>query len=243
MDTPVAPGRGAVPAIYGEGDQSINRRALIVGAGLLAVSPAMARGRPNAVAALLAASGGLPVLQRVRAVLWTGTMHRGVGKSAEDLGIETRIEPFQTARWMSWSLEDGRASANRLVVDRDYGFEVLGGEQRALAPDRLIALRQQFAMYGYMLLAGASLSASGGRVTAERPGFPAMRFTLGRHGMASADYVAAFGDAPAAPVHLAFDGVVEDQGVRWPRHIVITDRKKTRTALTIEDFSVELAPA
>src|SRR6202012_1761053 len=99
MDTPAAPERGAFPRIYGAGEQSINRRVMIAAMGALALSPAVAaRGRPDPVAALLAATGGLPVLQRVRAVSWTGTMPRGSAAHVEDLGIETRIEPFGAAR-------------------------------------------------------------------------------------------------------------------------------------------------
>lgn len=198
----------------------------------------------------MAAIGGRALIERVRSLRWSGTARIFAGARTIDLGVDTLVEPFVRARSDSWPAGEGRSALRTLMIEGGRGFTVTDGKQSPLAPAATANERQQFAVYGYMLMAGARWTAgSNGRLMGEHPGFPPIELRCGRDGrIRSADYVVASPDEAAAPgdpatlirEHFAFAGTVDDKGVRWPRKIAIVQDGKPFFALSIDQFSVEL---
>jgi hypothetical protein len=247
MDAPEAPERSAIPSLYGDGNGCINRRALIFAASATFALPARARNAiapaADPVARARTAMGG-DSLARVRTIGWSGAARLFAPGRAIDLHVETRIEPFVRARSESWLAADDRSAKRTLMVEGHGAFAVIEGKQIPLAPAQAEYERQQFGIYGHMLLAGIALARGNGFASA-KAGYPEAWFTLARGGMlATADYLV---DAPdtAATIRerLSFSGSVTDQGINWPRHIAITQNGKPFYDLTIDELTVELAPA
>lgn len=188
--------------------------------------------------------GGSAVLARVRAVGWTGTARVSTPGRTLELGVETRIEPFIRARSDTWLLEEGRVEKRTMMIEGKDGFLVFKGRQVAMPPIQAAHERQQFGIYGHMLLAGVAI-ARGNVIASAKAGYPEALLALGRDGMpAAAAYVV---DAPDAAGKIrerfTFSGSVTDQGVRWPQRIAITQNGKPFFALAIDDLTVELSAA
>lgn len=188
--------------------------------------------------------GGAALLARVRAIGWTGTARMASGGHVLDLGIETRIEPFVRARSESWLIDDGRAEKRTIMVEGHDAFVVFRGRQVSLPPAQATHEREEFGVYGHLLLAGTAF-ARGGAVLSSRPGYPDALLALGRDGMpTSAAYVVASPDSPGRiREHFIFSGSVSDNGLRWPRRIAVTRDGKPFVVQTIEDLTVELSAA
>lgn len=245
MGTPEAPERGASWSLYGDGNGSINRRALIVAATAFSAFPAAAA-RPfvDPVARARAAMGGSDLLARVRAIGWTGTARVITAGRTLELGVETRVEPFIRARSDSWLVEEGRVEKRTMMIEGDTGFLVFKGRQVPMPPMQAAHERQQFGIYGHMLLAGIAI-ARGNVIASAKAGYPEALLALGRDGMpAAAAYVV---DSPDSGVTIrerfTFSGSVTDQGVRWPQRIAISQNGKPFFALAIDDLTVELSAA
>ena len=243
MGTPQAPERGASCPLYGDGNGSINRRALIVAATAFSAFPAAAA-RPliDPVARARAAMGGSALLARIRAIGWTGTARVVTGGRTLELGVETRVEPFIRARSDTWLLEDGRVEKRTMMIEGQDGFLVFRGRQVAMPPQQAAHERQQFGIYGHMLLAGIAI-AHGNVIASAKAGYPEAMLALGRDGMpAAAAYVVDSPDsAGTIRERFTFSGSVSDQGVRWPQRIAITQNGKPFFALAIDDLTVELS--
>lgn len=192
----------------------------------------------------MAAVGAPELLARVRAIRWAGTAKLFAGGKAIDLGIETMVEPFVRARSDSWIAADGRSAMRTLMIEGDRGFQVIEGKQSALPPGAAANERQQFGVYGYMLMAGARWTpARNGRLLGEHPGFPPIEISCGRDGrIQTADYLLVSPDAAGRPIreHFAFAGTMTDKGISWPHRIAIVRDGKPFLALSIDDFSVDL---
>lgn len=231
----------------------------VMAAAVALAEGAVARPRPAAdpVARAIATAGGAAVLARVRSLSWAGTARVIAGETNGpiDLMMETRIEPFVRARSDSWPAAQGRSSGKTLMIEGRTGFMVDNTAQRALTAGMARHEREQFGVYGYLLLAGATVTNAGPRrLTAVREGFPPISLTLGADGrIVGADYLVAAPDAverpgvdgSARPIreHFVFSGTIADKGVRWPRRIEIFRHGRPFLRLAINDLSVELAPA
>jgi len=193
------------------------------------------------------AAGGRALLARVKSIRWTGTAKVFAGDRTIDLGVETYVEPFLRARSDSWPAKDGRSERRTLMIEGERGFKVVKGVQSALPPAATLNERQQFGAYGYMLMAGARWETlPRGVARGTRTGFPSIDCRFGKDGrLLSADYVVASPEdsAPAKPIreYLRFAGTVTDKGVRWPQRLAIAQDNRPFFALSIDDFSVELA--
>lgn len=198
---------------------------------------------PDPVARARAAMGG-EALARVRAIGWSGSARRFAPGRAIDLQVETRIEPFLRARSDSWLASDDRSAKRTLMVEGHAAFAVVEGKQIPLAQTQAEHERQQFGIYGHMLLAGVTL-ARGNGFTSARPGYPDASFTLGRGGMlTTADYQLDTPDgATTIRERLTFAGSISDRGVNWPRRIAIMRNGKPFQSLTIDELTVDLSPA
>ncbi len=213
----------------------------------LAVSalPAQARKREiDPLARARAAMGGAGLLARVRSIGWSGAARLfAPGRTIEVL-VEARIEPFVRARSFTWLASDDRSARRTLMVEGNNAFAVLDGRQMALAPEQAEHERQQFGIYGHMLLAGVAI-ARGSNIASAKAGFPEALFTLGRDGSyASADYrIAAPDGVGSIRERFTFSGQITDQGLTWPRRIAIARDGKAFSSMVIDDLTVELAPA
>ena len=195
------------------------------------------------MARVRAAMGGA-LLERVTALEWGGTAVVIAGGRALKLGIETRVEPFVRARSNSWILAEGRGSMRTMMIERDGGFAVISGSQRALPPLQVAHERQQYGLYGLMRFREARAERSGA-VRSSHAAAPAATFRIGADGMpVSADYIVDSPE-PGRPIreHVTFAKSIGNQGIRWPRRITIAQDGKPFLALAIEDFRVELAAA
>ena len=188
--------------------------------------------------------GGAALLARVRAIGWSGTARISTAAGVIDLGVDTRVEPFVRARCETWLVADGRPSMRTLMIEGHDGFSVNEGRQLPLSPRHAEHERQQFGIYGHMLLAGIA-TVQGSKIAAARPGLPAALFAVGHDGMlASADYIVDGPDSAATiREHFTFSGMVTDKGLLWPRRIAITRNGTPFFALTIDELAVELSPA
>lgn len=188
--------------------------------------------------------GGSDLLARVRAIGWSGTARTIAAGRTVELGVETRVEPFIRARSDSWLVEEGRIEKRTMMVEGDSGFLVFKGRQVPMPPMQAAHERQQFGIYGHLLLAGIAM-ARGNLIASAKAGYPEALLALGRDGMpAAAAYVV---DSPDSHTKIrerfTFSGSVTDQGVRWPQRIAITRNGKPFFALAIDDLSVELSAA
>ena len=248
MYAPAAPERSANRSLYGDGSASINRRALIIGATALSALPASGHARvasaTDPVSRARTAMGGAALLRRVKAIGWSGSAKVFTAGQVNDLRVETRIEPFVRARSDSWLAGEDRSARRILMVEGHGAFAVIDGKQTQLAPIRAEYERQQFGIYGHMLLAGIAI-AQGKGIASAKAGFPEALFTVTRSGMfATADYQVAAPDTPDSfREHFIFGGSVTDQGLRWPQRIAITRNGKAFYNLTIDELTLELSPA
>lgn len=188
--------------------------------------------------------GGSDLLARVRAIGWTGTARVIAGGRTLELGVETRVEPFVRARSETWLVEEGRVEKRTMMIEGDNGFLVFKGRQVSMPPMQAAYERQQFGIYGHMLLAGIAI-ARGNIIASAKAGYPEALLALGRDGMpAAAAYVV---DSPDSGTTIrerfTFSGSVTDQGVRWPQRITTTQYGKPIFALAIDDLTVELSAA
>lgn len=193
------------------------------------------------------AAGGQAQLARVRVVAWSGVARVMIGQTPVDLMVETRIEPFARARIDTWLPSEGRSATQTVMIERDSAFLVHNGAQTALPRPQALFERHRLAAYAYLLLAPASVSATGPRrLSAIRDGFPPITLTLGPDDrISSADYtiVAASGQPALVRQHLSFAGSVSAQGIHFPRTTTIFQNGRLELRMTISDFSVELDPA
>ncbi len=195
----------------------------------------------------LTAAGGQAQLARVRVVAWSGVARVLIGRTPVDLMVETRIEPFSRARIDTWLPSEGRSTTQTVMIERDSAFLVHNGAQTSLPTPQALFERHRLAVYAYLLLAPASVSATGRhRLSAIRDGFPPITLTLGPDDrIASADYAIVASDARGALVrqHLSFAGSVSAQGIHFPRTTSIFQNGRLELRMTITDFSVELDPS
>jgi len=189
----------------------------------------------------LKAAGGRDKLSRVKALRWTGSAQVELPGKSLRLEVETRVEPFVRARTRSW-LEGKPETARTLVIEPDAGFVERNGTRTALPDRQALHERQQYALYGYMLLALAPTRAEGAGLIAERSGLPPVRFLLEGDYLAAADYAVASPDSDGTvPQRFIFEGEYPDQGIHWPQTITILHSDQPYFILDIETFSVELA--
>jgi hypothetical protein len=247
MDTPVKPERGFVPALYGECASRINhgiavigRRALIAGALAL---PVAARAGPKAdlLNRVLKASGGREKLARVRAMNWTGTATVNAGDKTLQIQVKTRVEPFVRARSESF-LAGKPETVRTLIIEPDGGYVERGGKRTPLPARQTDHERQQYGVYGYMLLGQAPARVEGNRIVSQRPGLPPISFLTEGDYLAAADYTV---DDPETDGTIAqrfiFEGEYGDLGIHWPQTVTIFHNDKLYFMLDLQSFSVEFA--
>lgn len=230
----------ALPPVYGGADRAINRRQTIAG---LAVLPAFPTRKDDAIARAERAIGGRALVDRVRALSWRGTAEVMAPDRTLVLGVETRIEPFIRARSRSWIKAQGEASARTLVIEPDAGYVLRDGARQALPAPLVAHERQQYGLYGHLLLRGR-LQASRTDLLSTRDGFPPARLTLSPDGrVIGAEMSVTAPDDPARTIReqIGLDSWSVTNGLVWPRRLAIRQDGKRYFTLVIDALTVELS--
>jgi hypothetical protein len=193
------------------------------------------------LARVIKAAGGRDLLARVKAIAWAGHAQVHTGEKTLLLDVKTRVEPFVRAR-SETALSGTAGTARTLIIEPDTGYVERDGTRTRLPPRQVEHERQQYAVYGYMLLVHARANVMNGQIVAERPGLPQIRFATKGDFLAAADYavVSPEGDATLNERFL-FEGELPDKGVHWPKTITILQNDRPYFILDLETFSVEFA--
>jgi len=219
----------------------MSRRALIAGALALPVAARAGGFAPDLLARAVAAAGGRALLNRVKALNWTGIARVMAGEKTLEIVVKTRVEPFVRARSDSFLL-NRPATARTLIIEPDGGFVERAGVRTPLPERQTRHERQQYGIYGYMLLTQAPAWVEDGGIRSERPGLPPIRFLTEGDYLAAADYIVSSPDSDGTIAQrFVFEGEMPDKGVHWPQTISIFQNDKPYFILDLQTFSVELA--
>lgn len=220
----------------------ITRRAVLAAAGACAASPA-----ERFLDRAIAATGGEAALRRVRQLRWTGQAVVQAGARRLELGVATTVTPFAAARSETWLLSDRPAAKRAMVLEGGDLFQERDGARTPLPAPQARHERQQYALYGLMLLtplkdspgALAGLDDDGGLLTRHPLAPPTTLYLDERWRLASAENVV---DAPDGVSRIAqtidFLGEIESRGVRWPARLKIRQDGRPYFDLTLATFEV-----
>jgi hypothetical protein len=219
--------------------------ALLGAIALLAAAPAADPVLERAVTR----AGGAAALARAGTLSWRGRATIHAGGNTIEIGVSTRVVPFRSARSDSWLLSQGPASTRSLIIEGEQGWIERGGVRAPMPPAMLRHERQQYAIYGLMLLLPARGHVvarriePGGRtvLTVAHPEAPVPELVFDRAGrLVEARDRVADPDGGAAEIDqvFLFSGEIVDRGVHWPRRIDILQRGQPYFTLEIDRFAV-----
>lgn len=196
---------------------------------------------PDLLDRVISAAGGRALLARVKALNWTGVARVNAGDKTLNISVKTRVEPFVRARSETF-LVGQPETARTLIIEPDGGFVEKGGVRTGLPARQIEHERQQYGLYGYLLLAFAPAHLEAGRIVSQRPGLPPIRFLTEGDYLAAADYTVSSPDSDGTiSQQFIFEGEMPDKGVHWPRTITIAQNDKPYFILDLQTFSVDLA--
>lgn len=249
MKTPARPEGGVNPTLYGECPTGINhaqaaigRRALL---GAALALPVAARAEALAPAGLLDtamdAIGGKALLSRVKSIEWMGTAT--VWKHKVPLMMQARIEPFVSARIESWAAGKRDQISGVMTLSPQGDSLVYDGKPTPMRAQMAQYEREQYGLFGYLLLAQAPTRAQGDKLIAERPGYPRAVFTVdGKGVLTSAEYhVRSSTNEGAVGQWIEFQRSISDKGVSLPRRITIHQAGEPFLTWSVNRLSIELA--
>lgn len=219
--------------------------ALLGAIALLAAAPVADPVLERAVAR----AGGTAALGRAETLSWRGRATIHAGGNTIEIGVSTRVVPFRGARSDSWLLSQGAGSTRSLIIEGEQGWTERGGVRAPMPAAMLRHERQQYAIYGLMLLLPARghvvarRAEPGGRtvLTIAHPEAPITELVFDRAGrLAEARDRVADPDGGAAEIDqlFRFSGEIVDHGVHWPRRIDILQRGQPYFTLEIDRFEV-----
>lgn len=184
--------------------------------------------------------GGPALLARVKALQWTGLARVEAGDRTLEIEVDTRVEPFVRAR--SLTRLAGTSDTRTLIIEPDGGWVERGGTRTPLPAAQTLHERQQYGLYGYMLLVQAPTRVAGDHLVADKPGLPPVTLLMEGDVVAGADYTVAdpAGNGTVAQRFL-LEGEMRDRGIRWPQTITILRDGKSYFTLDLDDFTVTLA--
>jgi hypothetical protein len=184
--------------------------------------------------------GGKDRLLRVKALRWTGSARAESGGRTLEIDVSTRIEPFVRAR--TETKLAGTDDTRTLIIEPEGGWIERNGTRTPLPAAQAEHERQQFGLYGYMLLVRAPTRVVGDHLVAERPGLPPATLLLEGDAVMAADYAVASPDGSGTIAQrFLLEGELQDHGIRWPQTITILQNDKPYFMLDLESFAVELA--
>ena len=227
-------------------------RRLLLAVGLLA-TPARAASGVCGTSALvkraLERAGGLAALARAKSLSWTGTARILAGPKPIEIGVSTTVRPFTSARSDTWLASEGPSKTRSLIIEGDKGWLERGGVRSDMPAAMLAHERQQYALYGLMLLTplcGPDVETvvlpdldGGGRVAVSHRRAPRTTLVFDETArLAGAENTVVAPDEGGAPIDqvFAFEGEIESAGVRWPRRLSISQNGKPYFELSLGAF-------
>lgn len=227
---------------------AISRLALISAAALAVLGACTTTEGPGAAApaagvyagksvldAAIAAAGGQDALSKVQELYWIGEAKVAAadGKTSEQ-GVANVVRPFLNARYSIWPKADGPKKARTTQVEQGKAWDVNHVTWTPMPEAQAKNENQQMGLYSTMLLAPLkSADASVTELPAAADGTRAIKATY--HGQtielgfdANAKLVRAStavadpkGGADITQV-ATFSGEIANNGVKWPKHIAVT---------------------
>jgi hypothetical protein len=203
----------------------------------------------------IAYAGGEAALRKVQELYWTGSATVQAGAQSTAISVETTVRPFTYARSTSWPKDKDRTAAKTMDLEFGSGWNVTGVSWVPMPEAQVAHEKQQFALYGVMLLVGLKDAGVIVQETApgkdgtrnlhvEHPNAPAMdlRFNADGKLIRVADSVRdPDGGSALIPQVITFDGEIVSNGVKWPKKITIQQRDAPYFDLELATF--EARPA
>jgi len=184
--------------------------------------------------------GGREALARVKALRWAGQATVQAGGRTLEIEVSTRVEPFVRAR--SETRLAGSDDLRTLIIEPEGGWIERNGTRAPLPATQAEHERQQYGLYGYMLLVHAPTRLVGDHLVAEKPGLPPVTFLLEGDAVMAADYAVANPEGTGTIAQrFLLEGEMRDSGIRWPQTITILQNDKPYFTLDLDSFAVELA--
>jgi hypothetical protein len=194
-------------------------------------------------------AGGADALARARALTWAGTATVHAGGRTVHIAGRWSVQPPDTAVVATYDVSRGPATTRALVVAAPRGWVVAGGRFDPMPPPLLANERDEFYLYDVMRL--VPLRAPGVRLTtvpadtlgqpgfrAEQAGRPAVELHVDAGGRLAHLRTQVRDPGGGAPVwqDVWLAGVVEADGVRWPRELRLTMNGAPYFALAIDSL-------
>lgn len=239
---------GPIPPLYGDCAIRINHRVsrrLLLGAALaLPVAAQAGPARTDLLTRAMNAIGGAELLVRVKAVGWEAHAEVTMGDKKIAITSKTRCEPFGAYRADS-NLVGGTPDTARAMISGPEGDMLeFAGKSEPMPAAMAAHEREQFGIYGYLLLGHAPWTEQEGRLLiAEHEGYPRCVLHVGPEGViTAAEYAVIRHDGQGTVGQwFEFEGRISDQGVSWPRKTTIYQDGNPWFTLTLDKFAVELA--
>jgi hypothetical protein len=196
-------------------------------------------------------AGGASALERARALVWEGDAAVHARGRTVELSGRWAVQPPDSAVVATWERSRGQASTRRLILSGTRGWFERDGQLSPMPPTVLANEREQFYLYNVMRLvplrapsvtltaiAADSLGQRGVRVTqAGRPDVDLYVDGTGRLAHLRTRVTDAMSGNPAVE-DVWLGGVVEADGVRWPRSVRLTLDGKPYFELEIRTLRV-----
>lgn len=233
----------------------LSRRLILAAPLAMAARPALAVsgacGSPLLNQAM-ARMGGAERLKAVRALRWTGRARIFTPDRTLAIGVSTTVRPFAAARSDTWLADEGPASTRSLIIEGGQGFIERAGAKQPMPAAMLAHERQQYALYGLMLLAPlcapgvdtwlAAEADGSGRLEIAHPAAPrtTLVFDPGARLVGAENRVVSPDDGVTEIAQaFAFSGEIEGGGVRWPRTLAIRQNGAPYFELSLDSFAAE----
>jgi hypothetical protein len=232
-----------------------NRRLMIASAAALLAGPAFATGGACGSPLLTRAMtgmGGAARLGAVKALHWTGRARIFAQARTIEIGVSTTVRPFLGARSDTWLADEGPSRPRSLIIEGERGWTEYAGQRNDMPAAMLAHERQQYALYGLMLLAPlcgpgvetwlASSQDGSGRVEVSHPGAPRTTLIFGEDArLTGAENTVPSPDDGGADLAqvFTFSGQIEGGGVVWPRGLSIWQSGAPYFELTLETFEAQ----
>ncbi|HWU94922.1 MAG TPA: hypothetical protein VN029_04950 [Sphingomonas sp.] len=195
---------------------------------------------PDLLERAITAMGGRALLSRVKALHWSGRAQVEAGGRTLEIDVNTRVAPFVRARTETRLV--GSGDLRTLIIEPGGGWIERNHTRTPLPAEQAVHERQQYGLYGYMLLVRAPTHVVGDQLVAERRGLPPVTFLMEGDAVMGADYAVASPDGVGSVAQrFLLEGELNDHGIRWPQTITILQNDRLYFMLDLESFSVELA--
>ena len=196
-------------------------------------------------------AGGEAALTKVKELYWTGHAKVTAADKVSELEVATVIRPFQNARFTNWPKGQEAKKARTLQVEQGKAWDVNRVTWTPLPEPQAVNENQQLGLYSFMLLAPLKaadikeqpVGADGTRAIQAAFHGQAIELEFDANGKlvrAGGPVRDPKGGADIIQV-ATFSGEIENNGVKWPKTISITQNGAPFYDLEITHF--EALPA